>query len=247
MHRGSFIEGHQSRKKEGMEMQGVQERSNKEGSRNEHVLLVEDEVSIANGLKMVLSEEGYGVDVAMTGLDALKLFKDTGFDLVVSDLRLPDIDGMDVIKAIKQERPDTKVVIITGYPSVSTAVESAKMGVSDYLRKPFTDDDFLAAVSEALTKREEEDAEERFLTETKEGLLIQKREVLNVLNRTYDDHDFWNELMENRQEALEDYQLSKEARTAILSGDLNWINSHVGELNQKQLMFIFKRLESEVW
>lgn len=228
-------------------MQAVQERSNKEGIHNEHVLLVEDEVSVANGIKMVLSEKGYGVDVAMTGLDALKLFKDTNFDLVVSDLRLPDIDGMDVIKAIKEERPETKVVIITGYPSVSTAVESAKIGVSDYLRKPFTEDDFLAAVSEALRKREEEDVGERFLTETKEGRLIQKREVLRVLDRTYDDQEFWAELMEDRQGALEDYQLSKEAKAAILSGDLNWINGHVGELNQKQLMFIFKRLEMEAW
>ena len=228
-------------------MESVQERSRKEGVPTEHVLLVEDEVGVANGLKMVLSEKGYGVDVAMTGLDALKLFKDTCFDLVVSDLRLPDIDGMDVIKAIKKVRPETKVVIITGYPSVSTAVESAKIGVSDYLRKPFTEDDFLAAVGEALRKREEEGASERFLTETKEGRLIQKREVLKVLDRTYEDQEFWAELMENRQEVLEDYQLSRDARAAILSGDLNWINSHVGELNQKQLMFILKRLEMEKW
>ncbi len=211
-----------------------------------HVLLVEDELSVANGLKMVLSEEGYGVDVAMTGIEALKTFRGNGFDLVVADLRLPDIDGMDVIRKIKQERPETNIVIITGYPSVSSAVESAKIGVSEYLRKPFTDDDFLAAVDDALKKREK-DATERFLTETNEGRLIQKREVIRVLDRTYEDQAFWTELAENGPEVLREYQLSSEARAAILSGDLKWINENVGELTQKQLMFIFKRLEREAW
>jgi YesN/AraC family two-component response regulator len=138
------------------------------------------------------------------------------------------------------------VVVITGYPSVSTAVESAKIGVSDYLRKPFTQDDFLAAVDEAL-KEKEEDSTERFLSETREGKLIQKREVIRVLDRTYDDLDFWRDLTENGSEALEDYQLTSEARAAILTGDLQWINENVGELTQKQLMFILRRLEQEAW
>jgi len=211
-----------------------------------HILLVEDELTLVNGLKMVLSKEGYAVDVTMTGLKALEAFKGNGFQLVVADLRLPDIDGMDVVKVIKKERPETKVVIITGYPSISSAVESAKLGVSDYLRKPFTDDDFLTSVREALKEREE-DATERFLNETYEGRLIQKRDVIRVLDRTYEDQTFWRDLMEERFEVLEDYQLSSEARAAILSGDLKWINENVGELTQKQLMFILKRLERETW
>jgi ActR/RegA family two-component response regulator len=211
-----------------------------------HILLVEDEGVVANGLKMVLTEDGYGVEVAMTGLGALDLFKGNGFDLVVADLRLPDISGMDVIRQIKDERPETKFVIITGYPSVSSAVESAKIGVSDYLRKPFTEDEFKSAVNEALKEKEEAIAE-KFLVETKEGKLIQKREVLRVLDRAYEDRAFWRDLLERGSEVLEDYQLSLEAKGAIVSGDLKWINEHVGELTQKQLKFIFKRLEREAW
>jgi DNA-binding NtrC family response regulator len=211
-----------------------------------HVLLVEDEINVANGLKMVLTDEGFGVNVASTGAEALDTFRGNGFDLVVADLRLPDIDGLDVIREIKKDRPETKVVIITGYPSVSSAVESAKMGVSDYLRKPFTDDDFLAAVGEALREKEKT-APERFLSETQEGRLIQKREVIRVLDRTYEDSAFWRDLMEGGQEVLEAYQLSSEAKAAILSGDLTWINENVGQLTQKQLMFILKRLEREGW
>jgi hypothetical protein len=68
-----------------------------------------------------------------------------------------------------------------------------------------------------------------------------------VLSRTAEDLDFWRDLMENGSVALADYQLSSEAKAAIASGDLKWINQNVGELTQKQLIFIYKRLEREAW
>jgi hypothetical protein len=70
---------------------------------------------------------------------------------------------------------------------------------------------------------------------------------MRVLTRTVDDTDFWRDLMEARAEVLEEYQLSPEAKAAILSGDLQWLNEHVGGLTQKQLMFIYRRLEREAW
>jgi DNA-binding response OmpR family regulator len=211
-----------------------------------YILLMEDEVNLAKGLQMVLEEDGYNVDWAMNGATALDKFDKEYFDLLVADLRLPDIDGMDVIRQVKQKRPETEAIVITGYPSVSSAVESSKIGVSDYLRKPFTDEEFKAAVDGALKKKETPTAEE-FLTETKEGKLIQKREVLRVLDRTYEEPAFWRELLERGSKALEDYNLSNEAKAAVISGDLKWINEHVGELTQKQLLFILKRLEREAW
>ena len=128
-----------------------------------HVLLVEDELTVAKGLEMVMDEEGYDVDMADTGQGALNKFRAKKFDLMVADLRLPDIDGMEVIERVRESRPETKVVIITGYPSVSTAVQAVKMGVSDYLRKPFTDDEFIAAVETALKDREK-DSMEKLIT-----------------------------------------------------------------------------------
>ena len=77
--------------------------------------------------------------------------------------------------------------------------------------------------------------------------LIQKREVIHALDRAADDMDFWRDLWVNGSEALEGYRISNEAKSAIISGDLRWINENVGELTQKQLMFILKRLEREVW
>ena len=209
-----------------------------------HILIVEDDPSVANNLKVILTEEGYDADVAMTGETALDKFRSNGFDLVVVNLQLPDINGMDVIRQVNEEKPEIKILVITGYPSVSTAVESAKIGVSDYLRKPFTDEEFKTSVDRAL-KAEAKPTADKFLSETREGKLIQKREVLRVLDLTYEEPTFLRDLLERGSNALEDYQISNNGKEAIISGDLKWINENVGELTQKQLMFILKRLETE--
>lgn len=115
-----------------------------------HVLLVEDEPNMAKGLEMLMNEKGYNVDLAVTGQAAINAYGSEAFDLMVTDLRLPDIDGLEVIERVKGINPDSKVIIITGYPSVSSAVKAVKIGVSDYLRKPFTSDEFISAVSDAV-------------------------------------------------------------------------------------------------
>ena len=213
-----------------------------------HILVMEDEEVVAKGLKMVLTEEGYEVDLAYTGKDALDTLATDQFDLLVADLRLPDIDGMEVVKTVKDTRPDTEVVIITGYSSVNSAVEAMKIGVFDYLTKPFTDDEIKHTIYEALKRiREVESARILDRVSQEEYKLIEKREVLRVLDRTAEDLHFWQELMEDGAEALEDYHLSSEAKAAIASGDIGWINRNIGELTQKQLMFIYSRLEREAW
>jgi DNA-binding response OmpR family regulator len=213
-----------------------------------NILVMEDDLSVAKGLEMVLSEEGYDVNWAGTGELALEAFKQKRYDLLVADLRLPGINGMEVIKQVKEEKPETEVIVITGYGTTSTAVEAMKLGVHDFLPKPFTEDQIKASINEALKEHFEKPTEAVIKeAETEEEKLIQKRQVTQVLNRTTEDRDFWRELMEKGSEALEGYQLSLEAKAAIVSGDLKWINEHVGELTQKQLMFIYKRLEREAW
>lgn len=211
-----------------------------------HILVVEDETSIAQGLKMILNEEGFSVDLAADGHSAMEAFhREQDLDLVVTDLRLPDIDGMDVLKSMKSEKPSTEAIIITGYPSVETVVESKRLGVRDYLRKPFSQDEFLNAVREALQEKSREEQDQRLGSE--EGRLIQKREVMRALNRTADDRQFWTDLMEKGSAALHNYQMSSLAKAAVVSGDLKWINENVGELTQKQLAFIYSRMEREAW
>jgi DNA-binding NtrC family response regulator len=213
-----------------------------------HILVMDDELSVAKGLEMILTEEGYEVDLAMTGRDALETFGKKEFDLLVADLRLPDIDGMDVIRAVKEQRPQTGVLVITGYASVNSAVESMRLGAFDYLSKPFTEDQIKNSIGEALREKRRKQVEPSLArAESEEEKLIQRREVLRVLNRTAEDADFWKELMFNGSEALRSYKLSDEAKAAIASGDLRWLNREVGELTQKQLKFIYKRLEREAW
>ena len=111
---------------------------------------MEDDLSVAKGLEMVLSEEGFDVNLAGTGKLAMEAFKQKRFDLLVADLRLPDIDGMEVIKQIKAAKPETEIIVITGYGTTATAVEAMKLGVHDFLPKPFTEDQIKAAIDEAL-------------------------------------------------------------------------------------------------
>ena len=214
-----------------------------------HILVMEDDLNVAKGLEMVLSEDGFDVNLAGTGELAMEAFRKKRFDLLVADLRLPDIDGMEVIRKIKAQKPGTEVIVITGYGTTATAVEAMKLGVSDFLPKPFTEDQIKSAITHALKTLEERPDIETAVREpvTEEEKIIQKREVIQVLNRTWDDQAFWTDLMEKGSPALAGYQLSSEAKAAITSGDLKWINENIGELTQKQLMFIYKRLEREAW
>ena len=214
-----------------------------------HILVMEDDVNVAKGLEMVLTEEGYAVNLAGTGALALELFKQKRYDLLVADLRLPDMDGMEVIKKVKAEKPEMEVIVITGYGTTSKAVKAMKLGARDFLPKPFTEEQIKASINDALKEQHAAGTDEILSPKTGEAerKLIQKREVIQALNRTAEDWDFWRDLMENGSVALQNYDLSLEAKAAIATGDLKWINENVGELTQKQLMFIYKRLEREAW
>ena len=130
-------------------------------AKGQKILIIEDEMSVAEGMQMILEEEGYEVDLAFTGRSAMNTLRKKGVDLLVADLRLPDMDGMEVVREVKEKRPSTKVIVITGYPSVSSAVDAVKLGVSGYLPKPFWGDDLKTAV-------------ENVFKEGKEGTLKQK-------------------------------------------------------------------------
>jgi DNA-binding NtrC family response regulator len=213
-----------------------------------HILVMEDEESVARGLEMVLEEEGYDVDLAYTGAGALESFEKSSFDLVVADLRLPDSDGLEIIKIVKERKPETEVVVITGYSSVSSAVDAMKIGVADYLPKPFTESEIKDAIGNALSREKTASREkaERSAEPAVENL-IQKQEVVRVLERTNRDVEFARNLLEGDSSALRAYDLSWEAKAAITSGDLNWLRKNVGRLTDEQMIFVNKRLQREAW
>ena len=204
-----------------------------------HILVMEDDPTISAALDMILTEAGYDIDVAETGEAALELFEQKQFDLIIADLKLPGINGMEVIRQVKEKKPEIEVIVITGVGTQPIAEEALELGAHDFLPKPFTDDQIKTAINEAL--KQHDAGPFRLFS------LIQKREVLGVLSRAADDKKFWNDLMALGSEALDKAQLIGDAKAAIASGDLKWINENVGELNQKQLRFIFKRLERQAY
>ncbi|MBN2425142.1 MAG: response regulator [Calditrichaceae bacterium] len=117
------------------------------------ILAVDDEEIILDSFRKILVLDGYSVDTVETGQEALGLIQKRHYDFVFTDLKMPEMDGVDVCKSVKHLRPDIDVIIITGYASVDTAVETMKYGAMDYVQKPFTEDELIAMVNKFLHKR----------------------------------------------------------------------------------------------
>lgn len=115
-------------------------------------LVIDDEISICRSLEALLSKEGYQVTMANSGVAGLSLVNDSDFDVVFTDLRLPDMSGLDILAQIKKKRPFTQLILITGYASIETAVEAIKLGAYDYLTKPLSIDKVRITVKRALEK-----------------------------------------------------------------------------------------------
>ncbi|MFN2499960.1 MAG: sigma-54-dependent transcriptional regulator, partial [Pyrinomonadaceae bacterium] len=118
------------------------------------ILIVDDEPSMADSLKQNLAEEGYSVDTAATGAEAIELFDQGGHHLAICDLQLPDIDGLEVMRHLKDARPTTEVIVVTGHGSVAKAVEATKAGAFDFVDKPFDFEELHLRVENALKQRE---------------------------------------------------------------------------------------------
>jgi two-component system response regulator AtoC len=114
------------------------------------ILIVDDEDFICDNLQRILRSEGYESIVASTAREALDIVRSSSVDLVLLDLNLPDMGGIEVLKKLKEEDPDILVVIITGYASVESAVEAIKLGAYDYIKKPFKADAITLIVKLAL-------------------------------------------------------------------------------------------------
>jgi len=114
------------------------------------ILVVDDDESICAYLENLLSQQSYDVITATTGESALEMLTTFKIDVVLLDLVLPDIDGFRVLDYIHQQNPDIKVIIITGFASIESAVEAIRKGAYDYLRKPFVNDELLKTTSNAL-------------------------------------------------------------------------------------------------
>ncbi|HET7823990.1 MAG TPA: sigma-54 dependent transcriptional regulator [Anaeromyxobacter sp.] len=133
------------------------------------LLVVDDEPIALKNLERVLAKEGYAVTTAASGPAALKLLRARPFDVVLTDLRMEKVDGMEVLKRARELDPDVEVILITGYASIDTAIEAMKHGAYHYVAKPFKLDEVRKVVGEAAEKVELK-KENRRLRETVDGL-----------------------------------------------------------------------------
>ncbi|MFQ5870497.1 MAG: response regulator [Candidatus Zixiibacteriota bacterium] len=120
----------------------------------ERILIVEDDELVLSSIEGVLTKEGYQVTTARNGREALELFSGGSYDLVLTDLMMAGVDGLEVLRKVKEVSPETVVIMITGYESLGSATESMRCGAYDYLIKPCKRMDLLAAVRRGLEKRQ---------------------------------------------------------------------------------------------
>ncbi len=203
------------------------------------VLVIDDEQIVLESVQRILEAEGFTVDMSESGKQGRSWALERSYDLILSDIRMPEVGGMRVLRDIKRAKPQLPVVIITGYATVASAVQAMKLGAADYVEKPFTPDGLLAAVRGAITAAQEKQPESQ--------MLLHPAEVLLVLERAAREPNFTADLFFNGADALDGYNLTSAEKLAILTGDINWIEEHIGPLSGEQRRWLEQRLSAEIW
>jgi DNA-binding response OmpR family regulator len=116
------------------------------------ILVVDDELPVCRSVSAALGQKNL-VDTALSAEEAIRKGRDTVYDIVITDLMMPGLSGMDLLKQVAGTSPDTKVIMITGYPSIKSAVEAIRLGAFDYVPKPFTPGELRSVVARALESK----------------------------------------------------------------------------------------------
>jgi DNA-binding NtrC family response regulator len=163
---------------------------------NLRILVIDDEVSISKSIKRILETDGYNVESAETGEKGLAMFESGKYDLLLLDLRLGSMDGLEILGLVKEKYPDQLVIMITGFANVASAVEAMKRGAYDYIQKPFNADELKLAVEKAVQtislRKEVEELRQRQMEKNKFDKIIgNSKEIKKVLSliRTFAQTD----------------------------------------------------------
>jgi DNA-binding NtrC family response regulator len=117
------------------------------------ILVIDDEPVICNGCQQSLADRGHSVDARMTGREGLDAILQGNYEVILLDMKLPDLDGMEILRTLKKEKPGESIIVMTGYSTVKNAVDAMQLGAFDYLAKPFSDDELVLSVERAADKR----------------------------------------------------------------------------------------------
>jgi len=188
----------------------------------ESILIVDDDKSTCRSLKLIFSKKGYDSKTARTGREALKRAQERFFNLTLLDIKLPDMEGVELIAPLKEMHPDMVILMVTAYASLETAIQALNNGASAYITKPLNMDQVLATVREALEKQR---------------LIMQKRLAEEALKRTTQDlKQTVEELRKANQKILEQQKsVIEEERLKVL---LQMSGTTAHELNQPLMVLL---------
>ena len=122
--------------------------------RKENILIVDDDINILELLQRHLKSWNYHTYKALSVKEAVQILRDTKIDLLITDLKMPQVDGSELIKFVSEHYPTLPKLVVTGYPSIQDSLVAIKSGVADYLTKPFTKEELKSAVTISLGKRD---------------------------------------------------------------------------------------------
>ena len=202
------------------------------------VLIIDDEQIVLNSVKKVLGQGDYDVEATLSGRQGLEWALSKSYDIVLTDVRMPDMGGMLILRDIKKAKSSMPVIIITGYANVQSAMQAMKLGAAEYIEKPFTPDQLIKAVNNAVNQAD--------VLQTEQQVPVHKEEILRVLERAAGDTDFVFKLLHRWADALEEYDLTGPEKLALLTGDIEWIENQVGPLTEKQKRWLQRPLSAEV-
>jgi FixJ family two-component response regulator len=202
------------------------------------VVAIDDEEIVLKSVKRVLDQAGFEVETTRSGAQGLEWALNKAYDLVITDIRMPDLGGMIVLRDLKKAKPEVPVIIITGYANVQSAEQAIKLGAADYVEKPFTPHHLLKAVTLAL--------EQDPIAAPEKQALVHPQQILAVLNRAATDGDFVYRLLHCWADALDEYPLSGVEKLALLTGDVEWIEIHTGPLTETQKRWLQRPISPEL-
>ncbi|MDM5335297.1 response regulator transcription factor [Ureibacillus composti] len=206
------------------------------------ILIIEDEENIARVLQLELQFEGYIADVAHTGTTGLIKYREGSYDLVLLDLMLPEMNGLDVLKRIRATEQSTPVILLTARGEVEDKVKGLDLGANDYVTKPFEIEELLARIRATLrfakpsSTQEEENLDLHLISYGQLSLHEQTREVLYYgapIQLTPREYDLLNYLLKHPKQVLSREQILESVWGFDYYGDTNVVDVYIRYVRQK--------------
>ncbi|TVT28127.1 response regulator transcription factor [Salinicoccus cyprini] len=203
----------------------------------EKILIVEDDEKIARVIQLELEHEGYEVAIAYTGKSALERYEDKPYDLILLDVMIPELNGLEVLRRIRQKDDNTRIIMLTARDAVMDKVSGLDSGANDYVTKPFEIEELLARIRAQLKQRiMSQDADDQEMVCRHIKILPMAREVYiddELVYLTQKEYDLLHFLVAHRNQALSREQIIEAVWGYDYFGDTNTVDVYVRYLRKK--------------